>query len=107
MAPALFRAGLFDHVNIGEVVVAFVVSRQRIYRIEIASRAMIRGVYLDPVGYAAQPHFTGENVGHRAVFEYHVDRRVVLDVVVTRCNLNPIDALTTYNERDNYFADIY
>lgn len=25
----------------------------------------------------------------------------------TRCNLNPVDALTTYNPREEYFADIY
>lgn len=25
----------------------------------------------------------------------------------TRCNLNPVDALTTYNAREDYFADVY
>jgi predicted dehydrogenase len=25
----------------------------------------------------------------------------------TRCNLNPVDALTTYNPKEDYFADIY
>ena len=85
--PALFRAGLFDDVNIFEIIFSRIVRQHRRIRIDITDSPVIIGCDLEPVMDAADDDIGGEDIGNRTVLEDNVHQRKIIDIVVVAANM--------------------